>query len=173
MALREYRLRIPDPDTAQIERLIEQGEGGRLEFKIGAVWNTHNQRKDGTMYQPVLIAIASFMNSEGGTLIIGVEDGTGRVVGLAEDLKHADPNKPNRDGYALWLSNKLDKLGKEHSTKYDIYFHTVQGKEVCRVTVKPAAAPVWYGDDLYVRGAVGKKKLGTQAAYAYIKQHWR
>ncbi len=171
-AICEYRLRIEDPDAVQTERLIQQGEGKRLEFKEAAVWNAYQQRKDGEMYQPVLKAVASFMNGEGGTLIIGVEDRKGSVVGLAEDFKHADPNKPNRDGYCLWLSNRLDRLGEQHSTNYDIHFHTIQNKEVCRITVRRASEPVWYGDDLYVRSAAGKKKLSTQAAHAYIKQRW-
>ena len=56
-----------DPDAVQIERLIQQGEGKRLEFKEAAVWNAYKQQKDGEMYQPVLETVASFMNSEGGT----------------------------------------------------------------------------------------------------------
>ena len=164
----------PTQEDVELAALISKGESRWLEFKVAAAYNPYTKTKDGNMYRPVVEAVATFMNSpEGGTVIVGVDDKTGKVVGLADDFVAANSSKPNRDGYALWLSQKLDTLGKENSSYYDLFFHTVEGKEVCRIVVKPAAHPVYWDGHLHMRGSAGKKKLNAQETVAYLKQRWK
>ena len=96
-------------------------------------------------------------------LIIGVENGTNRVVGLADDYVAANPQKRDRDGYELWLRDAIgSSLGQAIGVYYSVSFHRVGGAEVCRIQVRPADTPVYYNGDLYVHIGNGKKKLSAQ-----------
>lgn len=57
-----------------VEELIHRGESERLEFKSTLRWNLHTDSKDKRIEHAVLKTIAAFLNTQGGTLLIGVED---------------------------------------------------------------------------------------------------
>jgi len=172
--LQAYRAFAPNPDDEQVARLIAGGEVDRVEFKIGAAWNPVTNAKDGTMRNNIVQAVAGFMNSfEGGTLFIGVAD-SGAIEGLANDYQAADPGKPNRDGYALFLNNLLSSnLGRDLGSCYSIHFHAISGQDICRIVVEPAPKPVYLGNDLYVRNGNQKGKLSAREAIEYVKQRWK
>ncbi len=172
--LQAYRAFAPNPDDEQVARLIAGGEVDRVEFKVGAAWNSHRKARDDTMRDNILQAVAAFMNSdEGGALLIGVAD-NGTVLGLADDYQTANSRKPNRDGYALFLSDLLgSRLGRENDSFYQISFHQVAGVEICRINVDPATKPVYIDQkDFYVRGGNKKNKLSAREAIEYVKQRW-
>jgi len=161
----------PTEEDKELAELIAQGENRTLEFKEAAIWNAFRSQRDGEMFRNIYYAVASFMNSDGGVLLIGVND-AGEVVGLQDDFREANAKKPSRDGYRLFLSQKLDDLSKDNTKYYDISFHTVNGKEICKVDVRPAPVPVYVGDALYIRATGGKKKLNPKETVAYIQNHW-
>jgi hypothetical protein len=85
-------------------------------------------------------------------------------MGLDDDYRVADKNKPNRTGYELFLRNALsDTLGADNALHYGISFHAVDGKEVCRINVKSSDSPIYLRGDL----------LSAQEAGAYIAQRRR
>jgi len=55
-------------------RLIEQGENDNVEFKSTLRYNLFTKKNDKEIEHAVLKSITAFMNSSGGTLIIGVDD---------------------------------------------------------------------------------------------------
>jgi hypothetical protein len=68
--------------------------------------------------------MAAFLNTGGGTLVIGVED-NGNIFGLAEDYKLSG-NK-GRDGFELWLMQTLLKdFGKDAAGQIGIAFHELK-----------------------------------------------
>src|SRR5207249_1474031 len=84
--LTEFRRQARHPNDAQVAALIAAGESDRIEFKVAAMWNAKTKQKDGTMRENVVQGVAAYLNSyEGGSVIIGVENGTNHVVGLTED----------------------------------------------------------------------------------------
>jgi Schlafen, AlbA_2 len=172
--LAAFRALAPHPDDTQVAALIADGEGERVELKVAVIWNARTGQKDGSMRENVVQAVAAYLNSyEGGAVIIGVENGTNRVVGLADDYAAANPQKRDRDGYELWLRDTLgSSLGQAIGVYYSVSFHGVGGAEVCRIQVRPADTPVYYNGDLYVRIGNGKKKLSAQQAMEYVKQRW-
>jgi len=114
----------------------------------------------------------AFLKTEGGTIVIGVED-NGTVVGIDDDVNHADHGKPNRDGYMLFLRNALaDTLGADVATLCDMSLHIVQGKAVCRIWIEPSPRPAYANGHLIVRNGNQKRKLAAQEALAYVKQWW-
>lgn len=172
--LTEYRRLAPNPDDAQLAALITAGESERVEFKVAAIWNAKTGQKDTSMRDNIVQGVASFLNSaEGGAVIIGVENATNKIVGLAEDYRAANAQKGDRDGYELWLRDVIGNvLGQAAGVYLAISFHTIGDVDVCRIAVQPASSPVYLNGDLYVRIGNAKKKLSAQQAMQYSKQRW-
>jgi Putative DNA-binding domain len=141
-ALEAYRTFAPPIGDAQILPLLTQPESQTLEFKSTARWNLVDQKKDRTMEDVILKTIAAFLNTEGGTLLIGVND-DGNAIGLANDYRTLQ--KKNRDGFELWLTNDLicKEMGGAIAPSIQISFHIVNNQEICKVTVQPALKPIY------------------------------
>jgi len=159
--------------TETITKLIADGESEILEFKVAACWNAHKKTQDSMMSENISKAVASFMNREKeSVLLIGVTD-DGKIAGLADDYKVADPHKQNRDGYELFLRNTLgDTLGNDTSPFYDIMFHRIQEQDICQITVRPASKPIYFKDAIYIRNGNQNRKLSTKQAVEYVNQRW-
>ena len=101
--------------------LIAAGESQSLEFKSTARFDV-KQNKTGPYLERVIVkTIAAFLNTKGGTLVIGVED-NGTVYGLTEDYKLCG-NK-GRDGFENWLMQTLMKdFGKDAARQLSVAFH--------------------------------------------------
>ena len=101
--------RYSDASEDQVRKLIEQGESDELEFKSTLRWNLKTNTPDKNVSLASLKTIAAFLNSEGGTLLIGIADG-GEVLGI--DLQ----NFANEDKYLLHFNNLLkEHIGLEFS----------------------------------------------------------
>lgn len=90
---------LSSPST-KVLSIIAAGESSVVEFKSSLRWNTHAGRRDETMTQIVMKTVAAFLNSEGGTLLIGVED-AGTICGIQHD------QFDNSDKFLLFLMDKL------------------------------------------------------------------
>jgi hypothetical protein len=174
-ALEAFRSLVPNPTDMVVERLIAAGENTWTEFKVAAAWNPHTGKKDDSLRWNVVREVAAFCNSsEGGNVFLGVKD-DGTVIGLAQDYAAADSGKPTRDDYELFLRNVLASpqgVGAIHAAACQITFHTVDGKEICRIYVPPALAPAYAAGELYVRNGNQSRKLTAQEAHAYIASRW-
>ncbi|MDG2285785.1 MAG: DUF3387 domain-containing protein, partial [Alphaproteobacteria bacterium] len=127
-------------DTTQ--DLLSSGTEGRLvEYKSTARWNVEEQRKDKTMEHVVAKTVAGFLNAQGGTLLIGVND-DGKPLGLDNDYQLA--KHKNSDGYISWLDDMLQNaLGHAGAHRVQIRIDVIEGKDVCRLDVPAASKPIW------------------------------
>ena len=159
--------------SLDLPTLIAQGEGELLEFKVSACWDRHQKTKNPSMMDNVLKAVAGFMNGKlGGMLLVGITD-DGKVVGLVDDYRVANKNKPNRDGYHLFLRDSInDNLGSNNISFYSIGFQEMNGVEICWISVKPATNPVYFRGAMFVRNGNETRQFTTQEAVGYIKQRW-
>src|SRR6266852_4625837 len=99
-----------------IRELIASGESQALEFKSTARWNVREGRADKAMEQVILKTVAALLNSNGGNLLIGVQD-DGSIFGIEADWQLFGVEKRNRDAYENWLMTQLlEAYGKEHAT---------------------------------------------------------
>ena len=75
-------------EGVRVADLIDRRAG---QFKVAACWNEATKRKDETMKENIVHAVAgSFLNSKnGGTLLIGVDQNK-NIVGLENDYKEAN-----------------------------------------------------------------------------------
>src|SRR5205823_8323387 len=107
--------------TFDIGALIAAGEDDLVEFKETARYNAHTHQVDSKLEAAVLRSIAGFLNSQGGTLIIGVND-SGALVGLDRDLKTFS-KRVNPDGFQQFLRQLIkDGLGANASANVDVTF---------------------------------------------------
>ncbi len=157
-----------------VEDLIHQGESGRIEFKSSLRWDRSLSQVNKALEMTVLKTIGGFMNTEGGILLIGVDD-SGNITGIEED--YVTLPKPNRDGFELHLTNLLSSvIGKEQCLNASVSFHEIDDKDVCLVQVDPAskAAYVREGGEykLCIRTGNQTQSLPMKEAVDYVLAHW-
>jgi predicted HTH transcriptional regulator len=119
--------------------------------------------------------IGSFMNSEGGNLIIGVDD-TNEILGLEKD--YSTLKKQDSDGFALQLTNIVNTyLDKTLNSHIEISFPMVDGKEICLCKIKKSSNPVYLHSKnekkFYVRMNNSSQPLDMEQAHRYIMEHWK
>ena len=93
------------------------------------------------MEDAIVKTVAAFLNTDGGTLLIGV--GPDRsLVGLELDYAHVKP--PNGDGFVNWLTTHLVERARSrrgHAHAGAVVAH--DGVEICRLDVATSSRPVW------------------------------
>jgi Alw26I/Eco31I/Esp3I family type II restriction m6 adenine DNA methyltransferase len=175
-ALEAYRALIPLPGDQAIAALIAQGESATLEFKSTARWDLKGDKKNPALEQVILKTIAAFLNTQGGTLLIGIAD-DGKILGLTHDYQALQ--KKNRDGFELWLTDFLLKnnLGQDLAPFLQITFHDLDSQDICRIIAKPAPRPIYVKDNqdehLYIRSGNSTRKLNVKEAINHVKNQWR
>jgi Schlafen, AlbA_2 len=158
-----------------VRPLIARGESATLELKSSLRWDLKESRMNRALETVVLKTLAGYMNSQGGTLLIGVAD-DGGIVGLERD--YATLKKQDRDGFEQFLMTAIaSKLGADACQCVQSVFHSVESKDVCRVIVAPAHRPVYLRDGdapkLYVRTGVSTRELNVQDAINYTESRWK
>lgn len=175
-ALAAHKLFSPKSANQQVKALIAGGERAALEFKSSARWDLKQNTASKVMEQIVLKTASGFLNVEsGGTLLLGVDD-DGKVLGLENDYKTLG-KKSNQDGYENWLTTLLlGEFGKDTSPLISISFHSIDGKDVCQVGLKPSPRPIFVkdgvGEHLYIRTGNSTRLLTSREAIEYSKQSW-
>lgn len=156
-----------------IAALIRRGESEELEFKSFARWDVKLLRSNKEMEAVIVKTVAGFLNSyRGGVLLIGVGD-DGVPVGLQQDYDTLGRHK-DRDGYQAFLVQLLgDAYGKDVSASLHIDFHQFDDKDVCRISVPPAAHEVYVEDDkFFLRIGNTTQRLSTREANEYCRVRW-
>ena len=186
------------PVRAAIPELLAQGESDRLEFKSTARVNLHTKAKDERMEQVIAKAVCGFLNTDGGTLLIGVDD-SGTVLGLAADF--ATLKSPDADRFELWLRDLLaTTLGANAANLVTVDFAEVSdgdprlrgddgdrgddggrgedGAVVCRLDCAASPRPVYLrpgkgaAPELWVRSGNSTRMLRVDDATDYVMHRW-
>lgn len=123
----------------------------------------------------IMKTVAAFLNTEGGTLLIGVDD-NGKITGLKADYKTLG-KKQDKDVFENWLTGLLlDNIGKEFSLYLRIHFHLLENQEIARILVTPAPKPVYVKEEnqetFYIRTGNSTRALNTREAIEYIRTKW-
>ncbi len=161
-----------DPPFSVIE-LIREGESETLEFKSTLQWDVKEKKVNKVLRKQAIKAIAAFLNSSGGNLLIGV-DNEGKILGIEDDLKALNESK---DKFAVMLTGLItDYIGTEFSRCIKIGFERIGDQEICRLDVDKAHAPAYFkgdrGSELYTRFGPSSRMLDTKESVAYIRANW-
>ena len=116
----------------------------------------------GKQLYTILKELTAFMNTEGGTLYIGIHDKSKKVIGIEGDYQFLNSDeedeyngsyKEDNDGYELKIRNTMDRLCPSLANSLTtISFESLEGHVFCKIVVKPARRPIFLsGTQLYVR----------------------
>ena len=118
--------------------------------------------------------ISAFLNAEGGTLIIGVDD-DGNVLGLERDMLTLP--KQDIDGFELHARQLVKKyLGDTFEKYVKFRFPKVDDKHICLVQIAKSSKPVFIMKDgnehFFVRIGNSSLPKSRQEQSEYEKLHW-
>ena len=162
------------PDQS-LRKVIAEGEHEGLEFKTSFRWDFHQNKVNKNLEKSVMKTIVAFLNSDGGELVIGVDDG-GKVVGLESDFKSLP--KTNADGFQNHFTNVFHTMvGPEFRQFIELSFYDIDNRSCCLVRVLPANRPTYLKldneEEFYIRTGNGTTGLKLSEAAAYADSHWR
>jgi hypothetical protein len=155
---------------AALLQVMQEGESDAVELKSTLRWNLKANRADKVMELACLKSIAAFLNSNGGTLIVGVED-DGHVLGIQAD------HFANEDKFLLHLNNLIKQhLGAEHASDFRFGIRLYQNERILVVDCDRSTGPVFVKhdkqEDFFIRMGPGTRLLSTSEALEYIGSHF-
>ena len=167
---------ISEPEIVHrrsVAELIPLGESATLEFKSTFQWDLVQGEINKALRQSVLKTICAFLNSAGGTLVIGVED-DGNVIGLDNDLKTLGRSL---DKYQVLLGTQIAEfIGPQYSPFLDVRFEDMDGTQVAVVDVERSSEPAFLraprGSEFYVRMGSLSRMLDPEQTLEYTQNSW-
>jgi hypothetical protein len=110
--------------SSEIEALIAQGEGLQVEFKSQV--NEAGER--------FLQTVSAFANGVGGTILVGIQNGTGATLGI---------------GSGANVTNEMDTLSRRirdnltPAVSFHPYAVTLDGKDIIVIRIEPGAGHIY------------------------------
>lgn len=155
----------------KIKSLVLQGESKSLEFKQTFDWCLRQKTKQKYVEDSCLKTIVGFLNSDGGILLIGVED-SGMIPGI--DDERSKFHKDSNDKYLLYLKDKIkNRIGTPFFRYIDIITVEVDGKTVIEVVCKPSDEEVFLDEkEFYIRTSPSTDKLEGKELSSYLKKRF-
>jgi hypothetical protein len=154
-------------DIDSLLKLIERGESEYLEFKSTVRQNLHTGKPGKEIEIAWLKGVAAFLNSEGGILLIGVND-SGEIVGLDDD------NFANDDKCLLHIQNLIKQhIGLEFLPYLDIKIRESDRGKIVSVACRPSKIPVFLKNNdkeqFFVRSGPSSVAMPVSKALKYIE----
>lgn len=136
-------------------------ENNTTEFKSSIVFVPSSSAANiDEQLKTITKTIAGFLNKDGGTIYLGVND-SGKVCGIESDLPHLNDSetdtykyKNDIDSYQLKIQNTIRKSLGTNSvlSLIDISFDKKHGLTYCTIKIKPCPFPIFVnGTHLYQR----------------------
>ncbi len=169
---------------ASIEDLIKDGESDELEFKATLRWDIKEGKVSKKLEQVIVKTVAAFANTQGGSLLIGVDDDR-QAVGLSRDCESlGEVGKASSDQFEVHLRNVLNQhLGTAFvASKVQIKFHAVGDVDVCQVDITTAKEPVIVAmkdkngqsvEKFYARSGNSSQEISMSEMSSYVKEHFK
>lgn len=155
----------------KIKSLVLRGESKSLEFKQTFDWCLRQKTKQKYVEDSCLKTIVGFLNSDGGILLIGVED-SGMIPGI--DDERSKFHKDSNDKYLLYLKDKIkNRIGTPFFRYIDTTTVEVDGKTVIEVVCKPSDEEVFLDEkEFYIRTSPSTDKLEGKELSSYLKKRF-
>jgi serine/threonine protein kinase len=184
-------------NASNVQSLIAQGEGRSVEFKASLChpietpptlsepqlqeWSKNLEKE---LHKEAAKTIAAFLNTEGGSLLIGVAN-DGLAVGIESDFAHCKPQ--NLDGWLLHFKDVIARLlGPLIWPHVRVGAIPLPQGVVAVVSCKPSSTETWLADgheqekgDLdmprerfFIRSTSSTERLAASEAAGYIRTHW-
>jgi hypothetical protein len=154
------------PVDYSLTEIVSSGESDSIEFKSTMRVNLHTGTKDKRIEETALKTLAGFLNTYGGTLVIGVGD-DGTPVGIGAD------QFPNEDRMSLHLVNLVKgRMGAGVMTMVHPQFDDYEDHRVLRVVCERSSRPVYVSngdrESFFVRTGPATAELTGSQMMDYI-----
>ena len=155
-----------------VKSILEDDENRYLEFKSSLRWDYRQEKVNPELEKIIMKTIAAFGNTDGGILLIGVDDDK-NILGLENDFQTL--KKTDADYYEVHLRNIMHKLmGVKYVSKFiRTEFETFEDKKtVCKIKVISADEPLFLKytnkngqieEKFYVRNGNSSHEIGSIA----------
>jgi hypothetical protein len=169
-----FRHRNPDlftdhDEPEKVLKIIKQGENEKIEFKSTLRMNIHTRKPDKKIEYSFLKTIDAFLNTDGGTILVGVSD-NGIIKGIEED------GFTNNDKLYRHYSNLIKyHIGNEYLPFIKSSIIKINNKHILKIECYKSNKEVFLkideNEDFYVRsGSASIKLVGTKLIdYIYRK----
>jgi len=163
-----------DKQEDKVKELIISGENETLEIKSTLRFDLKENIVNKKLEYVIAKTISAFLNTEGGTLIIGVDDDN-NTLGLEKDIQTL--TKQNIDGFELHLRQVIKKYLGDFFEKYiKVTFPKVDDKEICLIQISKSGKPVFItsegSESFFVRNGNSSIPKNRQEQSEYEKLHW-
>ena len=164
-------LDIDEYERMEIEKALKSGESAKVEFKSTLRTNLETGEKDPRMEKAVLKTLVAFLNSSGGTLLIGIRD-DGAVTGIDEQ------SFESRDKLNLHLTNLIaSQIGNEFLPFISFRLSDHDGKGVMRIVCRKSGSPVFLKEGkretFFVRSGPSSVELHGMDTLNYVDNRFR
>ena len=155
-----------DDPAQRIYELIKAGESERLEFKATVRWNLREDRSGKEIEIAWLKGVVGFLNTEGGVLLIGVED-DGTVVGLEHD------NFVNDDKCLRHIDSLISThIGLEFSRFIHFAMVEIGDRKIVEIRCQPSEIPAVLkkgeAEEFFIRTGPASRKLKPSQIIKYL-----
>lgn len=182
--------------TSNVSALIAMGESDTIEFKSslhhphGSLPKDLAQKVKAGILDKAQVArdarkrlnhsvaktLAAFLNSDGGILLIGVDD-TGEVLGIEADYAHLQRGKQNKDAWLLSLRNVVNNsLGEEAWGVVHVSLISHEQAIVAVIECPKRASETWVAEDgkdvFYIRASSATQALQGPQLTRYVRERW-
>lgn len=152
------------------ETIISRGENERIEFKSSVRWDYRKNCVNKEIEKTIVKTIAGFLNSNGGTLFIGVDDNK-NIVGITQDLNTL--RKKSHDGFQLFIGDLISqKIGKQYNNYIKIKFPEIKGRTICVLFIEKSKIEAFVKENgkniFYIRSSNSTRELDAKEAFGYI-----
>jgi hypothetical protein len=157
-------------DADKVRAIIREGESQTIEFKESLSLDVKKQTKESYIEQSSLKTIVAFLNTKGGTLLIGVSD-DGQICGVGGEIEKFHKTT---DKFLLHFKNLMkSKIGEQFYPFIDNRLVKVDDVNVLLVECKASQTPCFLeGKDFYVRTNPATDKLEGPKLVEYVKHRF-
>lgn len=166
----EFKSSLHHPHEALPDDLMSRVEVGRLDQ--AQAWKEVQKR----LNHSVTKTLAAFLNSSGGTLLIGVGD-SGVVLGIEADYSHLPRAKQDQDGWLLSLRDIVNKaLGEEVWSLIQVSVVQHEQSPVGVIECPPRSTETWLNENgkdiFYIRASSATHSLQGPKLTRYVRERW-
>lgn len=145
-------------------------ENHTTEFKSSLQWCMNENKYNKTLIFSTLKTICAFMNSDGGNLIIGLDDDK-KVIGIQKDIEKT--KHKNKDGFKLLIKDLISNyISKSVVHLVEIDFKNLEDKTVSIIKVQKSINPVFLNQDnnskFFIRSDSSSESLNPKETTEYL-----
>lgn len=158
-------------EADDLRRIIRQGESKTAEFKETFSLDVRKDTKEKYIEESSLKTVVAFLNTDGGVLLIGIND-DGKIVGIDIELRRF--HKCILDTFLLHFKDSVkSRIGEEYYPLIDYRIVEAEERRILVVECKPSEDPCFLDKNtFYVRTNPATDKLEGAKLYEYQKRRF-